>query len=245
MIRTCLVALALLLFFVVTLPFLILFFIIRCFRPKLASAFAQPFVAYGFRFIMLAGGVKPVIEGRENIPRNTAVLFAGNHRSFFDIVLGYWAIPCTHLTAFISKKEMRKVPFLSWWMILLGCKFLDRDNPREGLKTIQAAIADTKNGYSMFIMPEGTRNHEPEMLPFKPGSLKIAERSQCPVLPVAIVGTDDVFERQFPKIRAGRVRIRFAPPIPTVELSREEKAVLHETVQEKIRIMLAEMRAES
>ncbi len=243
MIRLILVLLALIGFFAVTLPLLIIFFIIRIFKPYLAARLGQPVVACGFRVIMFAAGGKPRIEGRENIPKGTPVLFAANHRSFFDIVLAYFAVPWTHLTGFISKKEMKKVPFLSWWMILLRCKFLDRSNAREGLKTIQDAIADVKAGHSMFIMPEGTRNQEAQMLPFKPGSLKIAERTSCPVVPVAIVGTDDLLEKHFPRVISGPVTIRFGQPIPLTDLSREERSVLHETVQAEIQKMLDDISA--
>ncbi len=242
MIRLFLVIFALIAYFAITLPFLILFFIVRCFKPYLAAKLAQPFVACGFRVIMFAAGGKPTIEGRENIPAGTAVLFAANHRSFFDIVLAYPAIPWNHLTGFISKQEMKKVPFLSWWMMLLRCKFLNRTNPREGLKTIQDAITDVKNGHSMFIMPEGTRNHEDQMLPFKAGSLKIAERTSCPIVPVAIVGTDDILEKHFPRITGGPVTIRFGEPIALTDMSREERAVLHETVQTRIQEMLNDIR---
>lgn len=242
--RTVLVLLSFIIFFTATLPLLLIFYVIRIFDTKLAARLAQPVVAYGFRFIMWFAGGKPVVEGVEQIPRDTPVLFAGNHRSYFDIVLAYWAIPCTKLTSFIAKKELGYVPMLNLWMILLHCKFLNREDPRKGLKTIQDSIADTKAGWSMFIMPEGTRNQTSEMLPFKSGSLKIAERTGCPIVPVAVTGTDDMYEKHTPWVHGGKIRIRFGAPIPTEGLDREGKRMLSDTVKASIQSMLDGMQEE-
>ncbi len=241
MVRLFLVAVVIAVFILLTLPIQLILFIIRCFNTKLAAQLSQPLIKGLMTVLLFVSGTKKRIEGLENIPRGTPVLFAANHRGFFDIVMAYSVLPCTHLTGFISKQEVRKVPVLSWWMILLRCKFLNRTNAREGLKTIQDAVADVKNGHSMFIMPEGTRNHGHDLLPFKPGSLKIAERTNCPVIPVAIVGTDDVFENHFPRIYSVPVAIRFGEPIPVAEMSREERSTLHELVQERVQAMLDDL----
>ena len=64
----------------------------------------------------------------------------------------------------------------------------------------------------MWIFPEGTRNKSEDpadLMEFHEGSLKIAEKSGCPVIPVAITGTDDVFERHIPWIRKSHVIIEY------------------------------------
>ena len=78
-----------------------------------------------------------------------SVLFIGNHRSYFDILLTYSR--CQRLTGYIAKKEMLKYPLLRDWMKRLYCLFLDRDNPKEGLKTILTAIDYVKKGVSICI----------------------------------------------------------------------------------------------
>ncbi len=239
MIRTVFVLLYIVLVCIVTVPFLVLFLILRLFSPKLASALAQPFAkVVAFRGIFLVSGCRITVKGADRIPAGVPVLFAGNHRSMYDILAAYIAIPATHRTSFISKYEIRHVPFLSWWMRALNCKFLNRSNPKEGLKTIQSAIADVKDGFSMFIMPEGTRNHGDDLLPFKAGSLKIAERTGCPVIPVAMIGTDDILEKHFPKITAHHVTVIIGEPIPTADLSRDEKIELPDRVRTVIQDMI-------
>ncbi len=210
-------------FFALTLPFLIILLLLRLLNPRLAAKIGQPIVCgFGFRLVLLFSGCHRKIKGRENIPGNTPVLFVSNHRGFFDIPAAYSAVPVTHLTEFVSKKEIRKVPFLSWWMIVLNCVFIDRSNPKAGLKSIQKAIEDVKNGYSVFIMPEGTRSSEPGVQEFKGGSFKIAERTGCPVVPVAITNCDEVFENHKPFVKPKKIGISFGKPIATAGLTRDE-----------------------
>ena len=101
----------------------------------------------------------------------------------------------------VSKKEIAKVPGLRIWMKFINCVFLDRENPREGIKAILKGIENIKSGISMFISPEGTRNSGEGLLEFKPGSLKMAEKTGCPIVPVAITNADKVFEDHLPWIQ--------------------------------------------
>lgn len=75
---------------------------------------------------------------------------------------------------------MEHIPLLSTWMRFVYCLFLDRENPKEGLKTILTAIDYIKKGISICIFPEGTRNkgEELSMLPFKDGCLKIRHQDR-------------------------------------------------------------------
>jgi 1-acyl-sn-glycerol-3-phosphate acyltransferase len=223
MLRTCFGILAFIFYFVVTLPILLILLIIRCFNPKLAAKIAQPIVCgFGFRLVLLFTGIRWKAIGKENIPKDTPVLFTANHRSFFDIPLAYVSIPVTYLTGFVAKKEIKKVPFLNWWMMLLNCVFLDRSSPKAGLKSIQEAIDHVKNGWSIFIMPSGTRNKGEGVDEFKAASFKIAEKTGCPVVPVAIVHTDEVFEQHFPRVEKHTITMKFGKPIETAGLSRAE-----------------------
>ncbi|MEF9954250.1 MAG: 1-acylglycerol-3-phosphate O-acyltransferase [Clostridium sp.] len=177
-----------------------------------------------FRFILKIAGITVTVKGLENIPKDRSVLYVGNHRSYFDILVGYTTVP--GLVGFVAKKEMEHCPLLSDWMANVNCLFLDRKNLKEGLKTILQGIENIKRGVSVWIFPEGTRNRNKdllELLPFKEGSLKIAEKSGCPVVPVAITGTAETFEEHFPKIRPSHVTIEFGTPFIVKELQPEEK----------------------
>lgn len=174
--------------------------------------------------ILKMAGAEVTVRGYEKIPEDRPVLYVGNHRSYFDILVGYTTV--SGRVGFVAKKEMEKIPLLSGWMINVNCLFLDRKNIKEGLKTILAGVEKIKRGVSVWIFPEGTRNRNDdlkELLPFKEGSLKIAEKSGCPVVPVAITGTADIFEKHMPFIKPGKVTIEFGDPIFLKELPPEER----------------------
>jgi len=145
---------------------------------------------------------------------------------------------CSNFYVVLAKKEMHTLPFISSWMRNLHCLFLDRENIREGMKTILEGIDLVKHGHSIFIAPEGTRNHEKEMLPFKEGSFKIAEKSGCPIIPVAMSNTDSLFEKHLPWIRKGHVIIEFGEPINIKDLQPENRKRLAPYVQGIIKEML-------
>ena len=185
--------------------------------------------------------MKNTVKGKENIPEDRAVLYVGNHRSYFDILVGYTTVP--GLVGFVAKKEMEKIPLLSTWMRYVNCLFLDRKNLKEGLKTILEGIDQVKNGVSVWIFPEGTRNKQEDLmdlLPFKEGSLKIAEKSGCPVVTVAMTGTAEIFENHFPYIRPGNVTIEFGRPFFPKELEPEFKKFPGAYAEMQIKAMLAE-----
>lgn len=191
-----------------------------------------------FRLLLWMAGTKVTVRGAENIPKDKAVLYVGNHRSFFDILVGYTTVPT--LMGFVAKKEMEKIPVLSKWMVNVKCLFLDRKDPKEGLKTILAGIKQVKEGISVWIFPEGTRNRGDvlEMLPFKEGSMKIAEKSGCPVIPVAMTGTAEIFETHFPRIKRSHVIVEYGEPIDLKALDAQQKKFSGAYVQNVILEML-------
>ncbi len=241
---TILTILAFVIFFVLTLPFLIILLLLKLANPKIAAVIGQPIVCgFGFRLVLLFSGVRREIRGKENIPKEGPVLFVANHRGFFDIPASYSAVPVTKLTAYVSKQEIRKVPFLSWWMIVLNDIFIDRSNPKEGLKAIKQAIEEVNQGWSVFIMPEGTRSSEPGVQEFKGGSFKIAERTGCPVIPVAITMADEVFENHRPKVKPQRMVVSFGKPIPMAGLTRDEMREVPEKAHAEVVRMYEEAMA--
>ena len=93
-------------------------------------------------------------------------------------------------------------------------------------------------GYSIFISPEGTRNQGKEMLPFKEGSFKIAEKTGCAIVPVALTNTDEIFENHFPRVKSAKVVIEFGKPIYPNQLDKEQRKRLGSHVQSIIKEML-------
>lgn len=239
MIRFIGVASTVVLFLIFSIPLLLVEWLIGIKNPQKRDLDSLHTVQAVFRLLLRMSKVSVTVIGKERIPENQAVLYVGNHRSFFDILVGYTTVP--GLTGFVAKKEMEKIPLLSTWMRRVNCLFLDRENMREGLKTILLGIEKVKQGISVWIFPEGTRGEgqdELDLLPFKEGSLKIAEKSGCPVIPVAITRSADVLEKHFPKIRPTHVVIEFGEPIILKDLTAEQRKFSGVYTRDKIMELL-------
>ena len=230
MIRLICIATFLILFLICSIPLFFIEWIIGKFDRQKKDISSLRIVQWAFKVIIAMTGVKLDVIGEENIP-DEAVLFVGNHRSYFDIVVTY--ARCKRLTGFVSKKEMEKIPLLSVWMKYLYCLFLDRTNARAGLKTIMTAIEQIKNGISICIFPEGTRNkgEELSMLDFKDGAFKISTKTGCAIIPVSINNMADIFEAHMPFVRRTHVIIEYGKPIYPNELDAETKKHIGDYVQ--------------
>lgn len=236
--RSIIVLLGIVLFLIISLPIYLIMKLIGVFSKHACAAGSQAIISRAFRFVLFLAGAKLTKIGVENIPTDRPVLYTSNHRSYADIPMAYSSVP--NLVGFVAKKEIRKVPGLAWWMTNMNCLFIDREDLRQSLKCILTACDNVKAGYSMFIMPEGTRNHAEDMLPFKEGSFKIAEKTDCPIIPVAILNSDELYELHKPWIRKAHVIIHYGKPIETAELSRDERKGLGARVRAEIEKMIDE-----
>lgn len=235
--RTIIIALFLLIFFILSIPLYLIEIIIGKFSPELKNRSSQAIVVTVIKGLVFLSGIKLTSIGVENVPKNEGVLYVFNHRSYFDIVVAYATVP--NLAGFIAKKEMQKVPFIYTWMKYIKCLFLDRNDVRQGLKVILEGIELVKDGHSIFIAPEGTRNQEKDMLPFKAGSFKIAEKTGCAIIPVSINNTDNIFENHIPWVKKTHVIIEYGKPIYPKQLEKEQQKALGNYVQNIIRETLA------
>ena len=232
------VALFVILFLIIGIPVLGIEWLIGKISKKTMDYSSLRSVLWAFKVFVRLAGIELTVIGEENVP-DEPVLFIGNHRSYFDIVITY--ARCKNLTGYIAKKEMEKIPLLSTWMRYLHCLFLDRKDIKQGLKTILTAVDKVKSGISICIFPEGTRNRnkdELDMLPFHEGSFKIATKANCPIIPIAISNSANIFEAHFPKISPAKVVVEYGKPIYPDELSKEDKRHVGEYTQNVIREML-------
>jgi len=183
-------------------------------------------------------GTKVTVTGRENIPKKGGMAFVSNHCGYFDIILmlAYSGRPF----GFVAKKELVYIPFLNFWIYALGGLFIDRKNVRKAIKTINRGVQRIKSGNSMIIFPEGTRSKGRGLLPFHPGSLKIATSAEAPIIPVAIEGSYDIFEKNG-RFTKAFVKLTFIKPIETAGLPPEErKHVLSDRIYKAIGEQLSE-----
>lgn len=131
--------------------------------------------------------------GIEKIPADTKkILFAGNHRSRFDPLLS-WHLLKRWQIAFVSKPSNFRIPVFGRFIRKCCFMAIDRENPRNAIKTIQkAADLLIKGQVSVGIYPEGTRSKTCKLLPFHNGVFKIAQRADAPIVVLAVSGTENI-----------------------------------------------------
>lgn len=136
------------------------------------------------------------VTGKELLPKGRFLLVC-NHRSKFDPIVT-WHVFAKENLAFISKPENFKVPV--YGRIIHRCCFMpiDRENPRNALRTVNRAANLIKDDVaSVAVYPEGTRNYGEGLLPFHTAVFKIAQKANVPIVVMSIWGTYDI-QRNFP-----------------------------------------------
>lgn len=226
-------------FCILSLFMLPLTFFIRKANTEKGDMISLRYVQWGFRVVVFLSGIRLTVHGKENIPKGQSVLYIGNHRSIFDIVISYAQVP--DRTGYISKESIAKLPVISIWMKRLYCLFMNRDDMKQSLQVILKAIEYIKSGISICIYPEGTRNKGTEPVqPFHAGSFKPAEKTGCMVVPMAITYDKPVFEEHLPKLYRTKVVLSYGAPIETKDMTKDEKKALPERVRSVIRDMYLE-----
>ena len=231
MIRFILVILTAFLYLILSIPVLLVLLLIRKKKPEVCDKVSRALIRWIFRVILFFSGTKVTVKGQENIPKDRAVLYIGNHRSYFDILVTYTTVPGS--CGFVAKKELSRIPLLKNWMELIHCLFLDRSDIKQGLQMILSGCEEIKSGTSICIFPEGTRNKGEEltMLPFKEGAFKIATKTGCPIVPISMNNTAEIFENHFPKIKKTHVVLEYGTPIYPNELDKDVKKHIGSYVQ--------------
>lgn len=190
------------------------------------------------RIVLKSLGVKlrVIYKNRKNInalEREKGIIFVCNHQSNLDIPV---IVSALHIdVGFVAKKEMKSWPFFNIWMKRSKCVFLNRENPREGIKDIKEAVKVVKDGYPIVIFPEGERTLDGEILRFKKGSFKLATETNGIIVPLTLKGTFDIQKRGEWKMKRNQlVTIIVGEPIYVDSLSNDEIKELNTKVREVI-----------
>lgn len=233
MIRTVFFYAIIILSIIVTSPALIVvkYYDLRKKQDK-RDAFIHKFTYKWSKFIISVSGMTLNVYGQENVPTDEAVLFVGNHQSYFDIPLLLSGI--NKPKGFIAKLELGKWIGISTWMKLIRCVFMDRHNLRKSAEAIVQGINILKSGHSMVIFPEGTRAIGYDMLPFKAGSFKLALKPKVKIIPVTIDGSFKLLE-ETGRLTPCTVNLYFHEAIDTSSLTKEEIEELPSKVQNIIK----------
>lgn len=180
--------------------------------------------------------LRVIYKNRKNInilEREKGIIYVCNHQSNLDIPT---IVSALHMdVGFVAKKEMKSWPFFNIWMKRSKCVFLNRENPREGIKDIKEAVKVIKDGYPIVIFPEGERTLDGEILRFKKGSFKLATETNGIIVPLTLKGTFNIQKRGEWRMKRGQlVTLVVDEPIYVDSLSKDEVKDLSTRVREII-----------
>lgn len=150
---------------------------------------------------------------------NRPVFVIGNHGSFADIPLIFLAVEKT--VGFVAKKSLGYIPFLHFWMNVLGCLLVDRGKDGAA-KAVRKAIAERSKGLRIVIFPEGTRSKTGAMGNFKSGAFRFATENDGILLPVVIKGSGFLWERRTSS-KPCKVHIKVLAPIDVLNLKNSKE----------------------
>lgn len=189
------------------------------------------------RVLLLVSSVKVQLSGIERIVPTGSYVFASNHLSYMDTPVALANIPVEF--RFLAKKGLFKIPFLGYHLARAGHIPVPREDPRAAVKTLSiAAQAVRDRGISLLIFPEGGRSKDGQLHEFKEGAAYIAIKAGVPIVPVALVGTQEVLPFGVGTVLPGKVGMRVGEPIPTVGLSLRDRGKLTAEVHDQIALLL-------
>jgi 1-acyl-sn-glycerol-3-phosphate acyltransferase len=169
--------------------------------------------------LLWIAGAKLTVKGRENVPLNKPVIFVANHCSHLDIGVLCKSLPVN--LHFIGKKELIWAPVVGWYMWVAGHIFIDRNNKKKAIKSLEAAAQKIKSGKSVVMYPEGTRSKDGKLSVFKKGAFHLATQAGVAIVPVSIKGTHNIWPATSNKITPGKVFVEIGAPIESTNYNRQ------------------------
>ena len=181
------------------------------------------------RNLMRLCGVRMRVRGLGQLGAGPYI-FAPNHQSHFDIAALLGLLP--GVTRFAVKREMFAEPILGAVLRTMGMIAIDRDDPLSSIERLQRVTLD---GGSLVIFPEGTRSPDGELLPFRKGAFVAAIHLGVPIVPVVCKGTTRIMPKgQYLSILPGTAELVILEPIPTRDMTYEDRDRLRDTVRSRI-----------
>jgi len=185
------------------------------------------------RMIVAVCGIDITVEGLERLRPGQSYVLISNHLSNFDIWCTLATMPFT--VRFVAKQELLRLPVFGQALAMSDHIVINRQRPEAAIARINRAAARTPQGIGILFYAEGTRSRDGSIGEFKKGGVGLALRAQLPVVPMTISGTRKFLPRGCAVIRpGGRVRIVLGQPIPTADLTLDDRDALNQRVRELV-----------
>ena len=229
--------------------FLALLFLVVLVPPAALIAFPWTFITGKINFLYFVGmglahlapriaGAKIKLVGLEKLDQAGTYIFMSNHVSNLDPPVLVPLIP--RRTSALAKKEIWRIPILGKALDLAEIVPVERHNRDAAIQSIRRAGEVMQHGINMTIYPEGTRSPDGKLLPFKKGPFHLAAETGFPIVPVTILGTEEMMPKGSMIVKGGTATLVFHSPIdPKKFASRDE---LVQAVRDAINSSLPENR---
>lgn len=187
-------------------------------------------------------GVRVKVHGAENIPTKQGCLFLFNHSSLFDVfaIQGY----VKRGLRFGAKIELFKIPMFGTIMRRTGILPIDRGNRAAVLKVYESARQKIALGDSFALAPEGTRNTQEKLAPFKSGPFILAIEAGAPIVPVVVKGAASILPKRAFLPNATQwtclIDLYVLPPIVVDSFRLDQRQELQALVRSKMLELLPE-----
>lgn len=181
-------------------------------------------IFFRFLFRVLA---RLSIQGAQNIPAQGACLVTINHLGIFDAPLGFILFDRDDATGLVALKH-KSNPFLRWFVTQVDGIWIDRD--RLDLQAIKTVRTYLKKGWLIGIAPEGTRSPTHAMIEAKPGVAFLADKVDCPIVPVGISGSENSLKRMF-TLQRPKITVNVGEPfkLPPIDRKNHEASLKRNT----------------
>jgi 1-acyl-sn-glycerol-3-phosphate acyltransferase len=161
---------------------------------------------------LMKGLYRVEVEGLERLPQRGSGIVAANHLSFLDSFFIPLVVP--RRVTYLAKAEYWDSWKTRWFFDLVGQIPVRRQDAERAQAALEAGLRVLSHEGLLGIYPEGTRSPDGRLYRGKTGVARMAAAAGCPVVPVGLVGTDDILskEAKLPRLR-GDVTVRFGEPM--------------------------------
>lgn len=189
-----------------------------------------------------AGKVRIEAHGVENIPKEDGFIFYPNHQGLYDVLAIIESSPAPF--AFVYKKEVSNVILLKQVMRALGALAIDRQDLKQSMQVIRQMTDEVGKGRNFLIFAEGTRSKKGnQLLEFKGGSFKAAQKARCPIVPCALIDSFKPFDEN--TVQQTTVKVIYLPPMLYEEYKEMRTVDIAEEVKHRIEEAIAAYTADS
>lgn len=176
-----------------------------------AGKFAFFFIRIWVRGWSTLVGIRYKVHGEEHIDLEQPYIYIFNHRSFIDAPVIPMAI--MQEVRAIGKKELSKIPVFGFITSRLAV-WVDRKDAASRKASVKRLLEILQTGISIVVAPEGTRNDTDQtLLPFQKGAFRMAIDTGVHIMPMAVIGADQVMRRGSILLSPGVINIYFSSPI--------------------------------